>query len=142
MNNKRYLALTQQIEAFLGLPYRWGGDDAINGFDCSGLCIELLQSVGVLPPGFDATAQGLRAKFPAVHQGGGAFGDLVFFGSDLKQATHVGFCIGEGLMVEAGGGGSKTTSREAAAEQNAYVRIRPVSNRKDLLGYGRPEYPA
>ena len=32
----------------LGTPYRWGGDDPILGFDCSGFIVEILKSVGVL----------------------------------------------------------------------------------------------
>ncbi len=122
----------------VGTPYRWGGDDAIDGFDCSGLVIELLQSVGALPPGFDATAEGLRRRFAPVGPAEAKFGDLVFFGA--QTATHVGMYLGDGLMVEAGGGGSKTTSTEAAAQQNAYVRVRPVSNRSDRLGFARPTY--
>ncbi|MFC1535727.1 NlpC/P60 family protein, partial [Candidatus Neomarinimicrobiota bacterium] len=33
---------------FVGLPYLWGGDDAVAGYDCSGLVIEILKSVGLL----------------------------------------------------------------------------------------------
>ena len=123
----------------VGTPYRWGGDDAIDGFDCSGLVIELLKAVGVLPEAFDATAQGLRQRFPAVSPQEAKFGDLVFFGTPAL-AGHVGMYLGSGLMLEAGGGDSTTTTDERAAKQNAFVRVRPVSRRADRLGYARPAY--
>jgi hypothetical protein len=43
-------------------------------------------------------------------------------------------------MLEAGGGNSKTTSLAVAAEQNAYVRIRPIRFRKDVFGFRNPPY--
>jgi len=125
--------------SFLGLPYRWGGDDPVNGVDCSGLCIELLQSVGVFPHGQDTTAAGLKSLFDSYKKSEGSFGALVFFGS--SGVTHVGFCLNDKLMVEAGGGGSRTKTREDAAVQNAYVRIRPIRTRSDLVGFVMPPYP-
>lgn len=125
--------------SFVGLPYIWGGDDPINGLDCSGLCIELLKSAGVFPHAEDTTADGLYRYFAAQRTKSPMFGTLVFFGSD--HPTHVGFCLNASTMLEAGGGGSKTTSRADAALQNAFVRIRPISNRKDLIGYAHPPYP-
>lgn len=123
----------------VGLPYRWGGDDTIEGFDCSGLVIELLKTTGVLPGGFDDTAEGLRSHPKIKKIATPIFGALVFFGN--KKATHVGFCLNNHLMIEAGGGGSKTNNIDDAARQNAYVRVRPIKNRNDILGYGWPEYP-
>lgn len=129
------------VARLIGTPYRFGGDD-VTGIDCSGLVIELLQSVGVLPPGFDATAEGLRHQFPKIPNGTPAtFGDLVFFGG-AGTATHIGFCISSTLMLEAGGGTAQTKTLEDAQRMNAFVRIRPIANRRDLLSYGRPVYPA
>lgn len=117
---------------FMGLPYRWGGDDPINGYDCSGLVIEIFQSVGLLAHTYDNTAQGLYSDLSPTSEklATPAAGALAFFGS--SRITHVGLCIDEKLMIEAGGGNSTTVSSEAAARQNAFVRIRPVSFRKDL----------
>ena len=123
----------------VGLPYRWGGDDMLDGFDCSGLVLELYQSVGILPRGVDMNAAGLW-QFPGFErlpQNEVSFGTLVFFG-DVKAPTHVGFCLNDRLMLEAGSGDSKTVDRATAAKQNAYVRVRPISNRKDLVGFKRP----
>lgn len=138
--------------SLLGLPYRWGGDDTINGFDCSGLVQEILASVG-LDPAEDQTAQQLFSIFkrnaipmPIGNTNLESFaaalpvGTLVFYGKSIDKITHVGISIGSGRMIEAGGGGSKTTSAEAAALQNAFVRIRPILKRSDLVCVADPFY--
>lgn len=123
----------------VGLPYIWGGDDAVSGFDCSGLVLELLQAGAAWAVG-DTNAAGLFAAFKdTVTLPDAAFGDLAFYGTG--KPTHVAFCLGELLMLEAGGGGAKTISREAAARDNAFVRVRPIKRRADLLGLRRPHYP-
>ncbi len=111
----------------------------MTGLDCSGLCIELLQSSGVFPHGQDTTAQGLRDYFTTRKAEVPSFGALAFFGKE--RATHVGFMLNELHMLEAGGGGSKTLTLKDASDQNAYVRIRPWTTRKDFLGFRQPDYP-
>lgn len=121
-----------------GLPYVWGGDDPIRGYDCSGFVVEILQSVGILPHGFDLTAHGLYKRFPVCAPLPGA---LAIFGTS-KHATHVGIVIANlgdrVLMLEAGGGGATTTDRQSAAIQNAYVKLRPVARRSDHVCYVDP----
>ncbi len=127
--------------ALIGLPYRWGGDDSIQGFDCSGLTCELLIAMGVLPHGTDLTAQGLYDKFSqkgSVGQYG--IGALAFYGKDTKSITHVAPCLDEELMVEAGGGGADTVTLDVAARRNAFVRMRPIRYRKDFLCVVKPFY--
>src|SRR3972149_4205227 len=53
----------EYLQRFIGLPYLWGGDDPMSGFDCSGLIVEILQAVGILPHGSDFTADALYEKF-------------------------------------------------------------------------------
>ena len=132
--------LDRLISTLLHLPYIFGGNNPSDGLDCSGLIVELLLSVGTLPPGFDSTAQGLFAKFGAFEPGQVEFGDLVFFGGSDKTITHVGFCLGDGFMLEAGGGSRKCVSRQDGINANARVRIRPIVSRKDVIGYRRPTY--
>lgn len=134
-------SLIRYAEAHLLLPYKWGGDDPIYGYDCSGFVQEVLQSVGVDPVG-DQTAHGLWKYF----WGNGILlnvakaGALAFYGTTTK-ITHIAFCIDELRCIEAGGGGSKTHNAEDAAKQNAYLRIRPIRRRKDLQMIIMPKYP-
>jgi cell wall-associated NlpC family hydrolase len=128
--------LMVQIESFLGRPYYYGGDDPIKGFDCSGLVIELLKSIGILGGGVDMTAQGLADHFKADSETPVKFPNLVFFGKSRDQITHVGMALDDKYMVEAGGGNALTVSLEVAAQRNAYIRIRPIKNRSDFIATG------
>lgn len=137
--NEKFL-LEQYALKFLGLPYRWGGDDPMEGFDCSGYVIELLKSQGLFSEKEDLTSQGLYDKYKSIEDPKPEFGVLVFFGKSNKQITHVGFCVNEWQMIEAGGGGSSTVNKEIASKQNAYLKLRPINKRKDIVGYARPPW--
>lgn len=122
---------------FVGRPYIWAGDGTgakKGGFDCSGLVIESLQAFGELPNG-DWTADGLRKKLASdgsweeVPPKAVRAGDILFFGTSAK-ISHVAIAIDEKRFVEAGGGGSKSTTVE---NSTGFVRVRPVTWRKDLV---------
>lgn len=126
--------------SFVGLPYIWGGDDPIVGFDCSGLVQEILASAGIDPPG-DQSAQALYDKlYETSSLNVYGPGSVAFYGKSVREITHVAFMIDTYRIVEAGGGGSKTLTREDAAKQNAYVRIRTVKHRLDLVAVLKPRY--
>jgi cell wall-associated NlpC family hydrolase len=105
-----------------GTPYIWSGDDP-TGFDCSGFCIELLQSAGALPRTGDWTAHGLYLKFPAVENP--HLGCLAFWKRG-GRVTHVEFCLDGKYTMGASGGGPRTTDPATAAIHNAYVKVRPL----------------
>lgn len=140
MDSKSWLML--YMSRFVGLPYIWGGQNYLVGYDCSGLAIEYLIAAGKWPANKDTTAQGLYDHFfldganerdPDQSE----FGDLAFFGVANKEnikITHVGICVGDGMMLEAGGGGSSCKTREDAVKRNAWVRTRPIVSRRDLVG--------
>ena len=120
----------QYALSFLGVPYRWGGSDRFNGFDCSGFIQEILDSVG------DQTAQALFEAFKNKEIDftlGIPECSIIFFGKSKSQITHVAMSIGSGSMIESGGGGSKTLTLNDAIKQNACVRIKSISRRKDLV---------
>ena len=111
-----------------GLPYIWGGDDPVKGFDCSGMVIEILKSVGILPDKGDWTADGLYHKFKAHEQDVPCQGCLAFWGSEERK-THVEYCISQDYTIGASGGGSRTTNMAEAIKQNAYIKVRPICRR-------------
>jgi cell wall-associated NlpC family hydrolase len=116
--------------AFLGKPYIWGGDNPVEGFDCSGFCLELLRSQGAWDRS-DDTAQGIYNRFkerPVKSLGIGAF---AFYGK--SRISHVAMLIDGVHIIEAGGGGSRTKTDKDAAAQDAFIRIRPLNHRSDLV---------
>lgn len=127
--------------SFNGKPYIWGGDDPVIGFDCSGLVIELLQSQGILPRGYDSTAQNLYLTLrKAGNNQALDFGTCLFFGADIGRITHTGFALSPAIMLEAGGGGPGVRDFQSAAAKNAYIRVRPINWRGDLVAKNMPNY--
>jgi cell wall-associated NlpC family hydrolase len=132
MNNKEIL--TMFFYSVMGLPYKWGGMNPISGLDCSGFVQEALSTIGLDPAG-DQTADALYRYFSSDKLGKKnitQFGSLLFFGSE-SAITHIAIALNDKIMIEAGGGGSKTLTKDDAIAQNAYIRIRPINRRKDLV---------
>lgn len=125
---------------FIGKPYIYGanGPDA---YDCSGLVCEILKAFGVIHYSEDLTAQDLYhamgRKYSHLPPTAGA---ILFFGKTNETVFHTGLAISPSLMIEAGGGDSATTTREVARAKCAFVRIRPISMRKDFLCAYMPAY--
>jgi cell wall-associated NlpC family hydrolase len=82
---------------YRGVPYRNGGSDP-SGFDCSGFMQYVFKQVGTLLP------REVRDQFQlglAVRPDGIEAGDLVFFETVSRGASHVGLAIGGGEFVHA-----------------------------------------
>ena len=124
--------------AYLGRPYRWGGDDPMAGFDCSGFVIECLKSAGLLPRRGDWTAQGLWERFIDRTVGMPSPGCLVFWDNRAGRIVHVEICLNGELAIGASGGGSETLTNEDAIKQNAYIKVRPIATRSHVKGFLDP----
>jgi len=115
----------------------------MSGFDCSGLACELMRAAGYVPYNFRTSAQGLadivrlrgEVKPPQL-------GSLSFYGKSYTQIVHVGFCLDDITMIEAGGGNAETLTDAIASQYNAFVRMRPITFRKDFLFTAYPKYPS
>ena len=83
--------------AFLGVPYRRGGNSAESGFDCSGFVKALAeQTLGlVLPRRADQQA----AATQKIDRGDLQPGDLVFFNTMRRAFSHVGIYVGDGKFI-------------------------------------------
>jgi len=106
--------LVKTAGRFIGIPYRWGGTTAENGFDCSGLTMVSYRLNGLNLPRvsrnqFNAGRWVSKSKLQP--------GDLVFFATKGgKRVTHVGMYIGNGQFIHAPRTGQK-------------VRIEKISNK-------------
>ena len=82
---------------FLGVPYRWGGNTAESGFDCSGFVRAMYnQTVGHLLP---RRAEAQAAATQPVGRAELKPGDLVFFNTMRRAFSHVGIYVGDGKFI-------------------------------------------
>jgi len=119
--------LIQYMERFVGTFYTWGGDDP-SGFDCSGLAVEGMKSVGAIGRGnaVDYTAHGLMVLFYKCRVPKPYAGCLAFNLNNDGHAIHVEICINHLQTVGASGGGSRVKTRQDAIKHNAFIKIRPI----------------
>lgn len=91
--------LVRTARGFLGVPYRWGGTDVDNGFDCSGLTMVCYRLNGLNLPRVS------RVQYTAgrwVSKKSMRKGDLVFFATNGgKRVSHVGMYIGNNRFIHA-----------------------------------------
>lgn len=122
---RRRIVANRYAWKMINKPYIWTGDDPLRGFDCSGLVIEILRAVNLLPEKGDWTADILSTFFPQVQIPYG--GCLIFFhNSEMIRFIHVEYCIDDELSIGASGGGSKTLTIQDAINSNAFVKVRPI----------------
>jgi hypothetical protein len=91
--------LVKTAQRFLGVPYRWGGEDRKNGFDCSGLTMVSYRLNGLNLP------RNSRMQFKAgryIKKQNLQQGDLVFFATKGgTRVTHVGMYAGNNQFIHA-----------------------------------------
>ena len=85
-------------ERFVGIPYRWGGENVVEGMDCSGFVRAVYNLCGLSIPrtSRDQYRAGESVSKPDLQDG-----DLVFFGSSEDAINHVGIFVGNGRFVHA-----------------------------------------
>ncbi len=83
--------------AFLGVPYKWGGNSFDTGFDCSGFVRAVYeQSVGKVLP---RRSHEQAAATQVIDRNELKPGDLVFFNTMRRAFSHVGIYVGEGRFI-------------------------------------------
>lgn len=89
--------LVMNAMGFLGVPYKFGGNSADVGFDCSGFVRAVFEeSVGkVLPRRSDQQA----AATQPIERSELKPGDLVFFNTMRRAFSHVGIYVGDGKFI-------------------------------------------
>lgn len=119
--------IADSAQKYLGTPYVWGGESMEEGgMDCSGFVYNALKDAGYKVG--RTTAQGYRSQGTAVSKGEMQPGDLIFFGSNPKNASHIGIYIGNGQMIHSAGGSKNTKNNPGKG-----VSIVSVDHRKDFL---------
>jgi cell wall-associated NlpC family hydrolase len=85
-------------ERFVGIPYQWGGNNVVEGMDCSGFVRAVFNLCGLNIP--RTSGEQYRAG-RLVEREGLLDGDLVFFGGSAEEINHVGIYVGGGRFVHA-----------------------------------------
>jgi len=85
-------------ERFVGIPYRWGGENVVDGMDCSGFVRAVYNLCGLSIP---RTSRDQYRAGESVAKTDLQDGDLVFFGSSEDAINHVGIYVGNGRFVHA-----------------------------------------
>lgn len=90
--------MVERALSWLGVKYRFGGQDEKRGFDCAGLVRRVFSTAVDLP----RTAAAQFRQGCIVQRGELQPGDLVFFKDTYKRGiSHVGIYIGDGEFVHA-----------------------------------------
>ncbi|UCG51890.1 MAG: C40 family peptidase [Candidatus Latescibacterota bacterium] len=87
---------------FLGVPYLWGGNTP-KGFDCSGLMQRIFKLHGALVPRDSDLQSRFGEEKPVGEIDALDTGDLLFFGKNKTQITHVAMYLSNGLFLHAHG---------------------------------------
>lgn len=97
-------SIVRTASRFHGVRYRWGGSSR-SGFDCSGFTRYVFrQRMGIELP-HSASAQFRQGK--PVSRSDLKPGDLVFFQTYRRGASHVGIYIGNGKFIHASSAGGR-----------------------------------
>ncbi len=85
-------------ERFVGIPYQWGGNNVVEGMDCSGFVRAVYNLCGVNIP---RNSRDQYKVGESISRNDLRDGDLVFFGSSEDAISHVGIYVGGGRFVHA-----------------------------------------
>lgn len=138
----------------LGLPYIWAGRgdfvlrdglkkpatvagvDGGRVYDCSGLVTDAIRAGGGPDLRVNWNADRLWRALPTIDEETADDDDdfrLRFYGTKGGAATHVALTLGNGLVIEAAGGDSRTLTYRDAVLAGAAVGCH-FESRKDVLG--------
>lgn len=123
--------------AFLGVPYRLGGDSADTGFDCSGFVRAMYQqTVGLLLP---RRADEQAAATQRIDRRELQPGDLVFFNTLRRAFSHVGIYVGDNKFIHSPRPGAQVRVEDMGV---AYWATRFDGARRALPAAAQPADPA
>lgn len=97
MGNSIGEQVVRNAQQYLGRPYKWGGSNPSENFDCSGLVQYVYKQVGI---GLNRTTYDQIKQGTPVSKNQLQVGDAVFFGSP-SDPHHVGLYMGNGQYIHA-----------------------------------------
>ena len=95
--------IARYAQRFIGTPYKWGGNDIVNGIDCSGFVKKLYGAIGVDLP--RTAAEQVKVGQPIYRLEDLRPGDRLYFWSAKRNKIgHTGIYIGGGYFTHASSG--------------------------------------
>jgi hypothetical protein len=114
--------VVNEAQKYLGVPYKWGGNDPASGLDCSGLVKLVYDKFGIELPRLagDQVAAGTKVDGLAnAHPG-----DLLAFGSPV---THIGIYMGNNQMIHAPRPGKNVEVSSVYETPSSISRLTPTA---------------
>jgi hypothetical protein len=108
---------------YLGVDYKWGGNDPATGLDCSGLTKLVYKQLGVDLPRVSRDQAKVGTKVDSLKDA--RPGDLVFFDNPVD---HVGIYAGKGKMIEAPHTGAKVRVHDVWEKPTHIRRVLPTAD--------------
>ena len=129
--------MVERALSWLGVRYRFGGQDETKGFDCAGLVRRVFSTLAIDLPR-TAAAQYRQGCIVQRHEL--QPGDLVFFKNTYKRGiSHVGIYIGNGEFVHAA---SRRRSVTVDRLDSAYFDKRFAGGRRVTTAAVLPPVPS
>lgn len=119
--------IVNAAQRYVGTPYVWGGESIDEGgMDCSGFVYNALKDAGYKVG--RETAQGYRKFGNTVSKSDMQPGDLIFYGKNTNDASHIGIYLGNGKMIHSSGGSKNTKDNPGKG-----VTVADVDYRSDFI---------
>jgi len=114
--------ISRMAHSTIGVPYKWGGNNPRQGFDCSGLMSYVHKNaLGIDIP---RTAAQQRDRSRTISYSELQPGDMLFFKTG-KRANHVGIYVGDRKFVHAASGSKhvKIASMDSSYWHKRFVKF-------------------
>jgi len=122
-------SLIPTAERFVGVRYRWGGQSATRGFDCSGFVGRVFGAHGVALP---RTARAMASAGTALPANWDLLqpGDVVFFAGRGSRISHVAIYAGSRRIIHATSSGGRVRYDDLDTPRGGWYRRRLVAARR------------
>lgn len=124
-------SLIPTAERFVGTRYRWGGQSAATGFDCSGFVGRVFGAHGIALP---RTARAMASAGTALPANWKLLqpGDIVLFAGRGSRISHVAIYAGSRRIIHATSSGGRVRYDDLDSPRGGWYRRRLVAARRML----------